>query len=80
MAKSNLPKREVRLPKSLRKYIRLEKARIRREVSDLKGQEQYIQELYQKIFEQYKLKSRKQAQVIPSRETPAQPVIITEAK
>lgn len=38
-----------RLPKSLRKYIRKEKARIRREVLDLKEQEKLIQELYQKI-------------------------------
>lgn len=39
-----------RLPKSLRKFVRLEKARIRREVLDLKGQEKLISELYQKIF------------------------------
>lgn len=40
-----------KLPKSLRKYIRQEKARIRREVLDLKKQEELIQELYQKIYE-----------------------------
>mgnify|MGYP001575397953 FL=1 len=39
-----------RLPKSIRKYIRREKARIRREVLDLKEQERLIQELYQKFF------------------------------
>lgn len=38
-----------RLPRSLRKFIRKEKARIRREVFDLKEQEKQIQELYQKI-------------------------------
>lgn len=38
-----------RLPKSLRKYIRREKARIRREIFDLKEQEKQIKELYQKI-------------------------------
>jgi len=38
-----------RFPKSLRKYIRQEKARIRREVLDLKEQEKQIQEIYQKI-------------------------------
>jgi len=37
-----------RLPKSVRKFIRREKARIRREVLDLKKQEQLIKELYQK--------------------------------
>ena len=38
------------LSKSLRKFIRLEKARIRREVLDLKEQEKLISELYQKFF------------------------------
>ena len=45
-----------RLPKSLRKHIRQEKARIRREVLDIKEQEKLIQELYQKFFEKLKLK------------------------
>ena len=44
------------LPKSLRKYIRKEKARIRREVLDLKGQERLIQELYKKISKNYENK------------------------
>jgi hypothetical protein len=39
-----------RLPKSLRKHIRQEKARIRREVLDIKEQEKLISELYQKLF------------------------------
>ncbi len=38
-----------RLPKSIRKYIRKEKARIRREVLDLKEQEKLIQGLYKKF-------------------------------
>jgi hypothetical protein len=42
-----------RLPKSLRKHIRREKARIRREVLDIKEQEKLIQELYQKFLKQY---------------------------
>jgi hypothetical protein len=41
-----------RLPKSIRKYIRKEKARIRREVLDLKEQEKLIEELYQKFQKQ----------------------------
>jgi len=41
-----------RLPKSVRKFIRREKARIRREVLDLKEQKKQIQEFYQKIFEE----------------------------
>jgi len=47
-----------RLPKSLRKFIRKEKARIRREVFDLKEQEKQIQELYQKNFEKLKIKEK----------------------
>ena len=39
-----------RLPRSLRKFIRREKARIRREILDLKEQEKLINELYQKFF------------------------------
>jgi len=38
------------MPKSLRKFIRKEKARIRREVLDLKEQERLISELYQKFI------------------------------
>jgi len=41
---------ERRLPKSLRKYIREEKARIRREVLDLKEQEKLIQKLVEKFY------------------------------
>jgi len=41
-----------KLPKSLRKFIRLEKARIRREVLSVKEQEKLINELYQKLFKQ----------------------------
>jgi len=37
------------LPKSLRKYIRKEKSRIRREVLDLKEQEKLIQKLIKKF-------------------------------
>jgi len=39
-----------KLPKSLRKFIRREKARIRREVLDIKKQEELIVELYQKFL------------------------------
>ncbi len=46
-----------KLPKGLRKFIRKEKARIRREVLNLKEQEKLINELYQKIFEWSKTKN-----------------------
>jgi len=41
------------MPKSIRKFIRQEKVRIRREILDVKEQEKQIQELYKKIFKPY---------------------------
>lgn len=41
--------KKKRLPKSIRKFIRKEKARIRREIFNLKEQEEKIKELYQKL-------------------------------
>ena len=41
---------KTRLPKSIRKYIRKEKARIRREVLDIEKQEELIQQLYEKFL------------------------------
>lgn len=38
------------MPNSLRKFIRMEKARIRREVLDTKDQERLILELYKKVI------------------------------
>ena len=43
-----------KLPKSVRKYIRKEKARIRRQVLDLKEQERLINELYQRFLKREK--------------------------
>ena len=37
------------MPNSLRKYIRLEKARIRRSFSDIKEQKRLIDEIYKKL-------------------------------
>ena len=37
------------MPKGLRKHIRQEKARIRRETLDFKKQEELIKEIYQKV-------------------------------
>ena len=45
-----------KLPKSLRKHIRLEKALIRREVLDLKKQEELIAGLYQKFLKKELIK------------------------
>ena len=41
-------KNTTKFPKSIRKYIRLEKARIRRQFKDVKEQEKAIDELYSK--------------------------------
>jgi len=40
---------KLKLPKSLRKFLRKKKAEIRREVFDKKEQERLIEELYQKL-------------------------------
>ncbi|NCO80500.1 hypothetical protein GW869_01860 [bacterium] len=42
-----------RLSKSICKYIRQEKAQIRREVLDIKEQEKLISELYKRFFKNY---------------------------
>ena len=39
--------KKKRLPKSLRKFVRLGKARIHREILDLKEQEKLIKQLYE---------------------------------
>ena len=44
------------MPKSLRKFIRKEKARIRREFLDIKEQEKLINQLYEKFFKEVKIK------------------------
>ncbi len=41
---------KIRLPKGIKKYIRKEKARIRREIFDISEQEQKIQELLNKFY------------------------------
>lgn len=52
--------KKKRLSKSIRKYIRLEKAKIRREVSDSKEREKLIEEIYQKIITKDKKNKEKQ--------------------
>ena len=41
--------RRKRLPKSIRKYIRQEKARLRRQILDLEKQKKQIEEIYIKM-------------------------------
>jgi len=43
-----------KMPKSIRKFIRKEKARIRREVLDVKKQEELIAEIYKKFSKRKK--------------------------
>jgi len=40
------------MPRSIRKFIRSEKARIRREVLDIKKQEELINQLYKKLLKE----------------------------
>ena len=40
------------MPKSIRKYIRQEKSRIRREVLDIKEQQKQVQELYKQFLKE----------------------------
>jgi len=47
--------KEKKLPKSIRKYIRKEKARIRKSVFDIEEQEKLISELYQKFLKKEKI-------------------------
>ena len=42
--------RRKRLPRSIRKYIRQEKARLRRKILDLPEQRKQIEEMYEKIL------------------------------
>jgi hypothetical protein len=46
-----------KLPKSSRKFVRREKARIRQEFLDLKEQEKLIKEVYQRFAKQNKKSS-----------------------
>ncbi|OHA64379.1 MAG: hypothetical protein A2842_00635 [Candidatus Wildermuthbacteria bacterium RIFCSPHIGHO2_01_FULL_48_25] len=46
------------LPKSLRKHVRLEKARIRREVFDFKKQEELIAEMRKEVLESREKKQK----------------------
>ncbi len=41
----------AKMPKSVRKFIRLEKSRIRRDVLDYKKQEEMIKEIYNRFNE-----------------------------
>jgi hypothetical protein len=42
-----MTKRNIKIPNSMRKYIRKEKARIRRTVVDVEEQKKQIEKLYQ---------------------------------
>ena len=51
-----------KLPRSIRKYIRREKARIRREVLDIKEQERLIDMLYKKFLKEKSYESTRDLQ------------------
>jgi hypothetical protein len=41
---------KLNLPKSIRKYVRLEKAKIRRSAADLAEQKKLVNELYERVL------------------------------
>ncbi len=45
--------KKKKLPKSLKKYIRRQKAQINRENFDLKRKEELVKELYKEMFKNY---------------------------
>ena len=53
--------------KSTRKYIRFQKARIRREILDFKKQQELIQELHQRFVGKSKKKEEKAKKVAPKK-------------
>ncbi|GEM_PF-1496893 len=55
--------RRKRLPKNIRKYIRQEKARLRRQVLDLKERKKGIEEIYKKTG----IKKEEPASTFPSK-------------
>ncbi len=50
----------MHISKSMRKFIREEKARIRREVLDLKEQKRLIGEIYQNLLKKPEIKAKKE--------------------
>ena len=63
----------LRLPRGLKKYVRSEKARIRREVFDMAEQVKQIKELYGRILKNQK--SDQNSQKAPA----AQPILAQKA-
>ena len=55
-----------KLSKSTRKFIRVEKARIRREASDIKEQDRLINELYQRFHQACVLLAKYKVQYLTS--------------
>ncbi len=56
--------KEKKLTKSVRKFIRQEKARIRREVLDIKKQKELIEELYKRFSKDQKEHGEQKVQKI----------------
>ena len=54
-------------PKSVRKYIRLQKARIRREIFDVQKQRELIQELRQRFVKKPEKKEEKPRKITPKK-------------
>jgi len=69
-----------KLPNSTRKFIRLEKARIRRDVLDFKKQDEIIKEIYNKLLSKQPGQENIKNQEIKKKEKPNQNSKIQKSK
>lgn len=69
-----------RLPNSTRKFIRSEKARIRRDILDPKKQEEMIKEIYNKLLNKQPGQENIKKQEVKKKEKPNQKSKIQKSK
>ena len=69
-----------KLPNSTRKFVRLEKARIRRDILDPKKQEEMIEEVYNKIFNKQPIQGDTKKVEAKKKEKPNQKSKIQKSK
>ena len=68
-----------KLPNSIRKHIRKEKARIRREIFSVEKQQEKIKKLYQK-FDPIKLPSKPPIKVLAVKSRKAKPILLKKGQ
>ena len=70
----------MRLPSSIRKYIRKEKARFRREVADLPQRRKLVDELYQKFVRKEQPSVAKEEKKTLPVSQPEEPLVVAKEK